>query len=55
MCPILFVYTDGGPDHRSTYWSAKLAHIATFIALDLDMLIATMTASSHSFIILRDA
>ena len=49
MCPILFVYTDGGPDHRTTFWSVKLAHIATFIALDLDMLIAARTAPSRSF------
>ena len=49
MCPILFVYTDGGHDHRSTFWSGKLAHIATFGAFDLVMLIAARTAPSQSF------
>ncbi|XP_062607328.1 uncharacterized protein LOC134269121 [Saccostrea cucullata] len=48
-CPILFIYTDGGPDHRTTFWSVKLAHIATFIALDLDLLIAARTAPFHSY------
>ena len=47
--PILFVYTDGGPDYRTIYWSVKLAHIATFIARDLDMLIAARTAPSQSY------
>lgn len=30
-CPILFIYTDGGPDHRTTFESVKLAHIYSFI------------------------
>ncbi|XP_060571418.1 uncharacterized protein LOC132729628 [Ruditapes philippinarum] len=47
--PILFVYTDGGPDHRSTYWSVQLSYICMFIALDLDMLIAVRTAPSQSY------
>ena len=46
--PILFVYTDGGPDYRTIYWSVKLAHIATFIVGDLDMRIAARTAPSQS-------
>ena len=46
--PILFVYTDGGPDYRTIYWSVKLAHIATFIARDLVMLIAARTAPYQS-------
>lgn len=48
-CPILFVYTDGGPDHRTTFWSVKIAYIAVFIALDLDLLIAARTAPFHSY------
>ncbi|XP_028416153.1 uncharacterized protein LOC114539744 [Dendronephthya gigantea] len=47
--PVLLLYTDGGPDHRSTYMSVKLALIALFKALDLDMLIALRTAPSNSW------
>lgn len=47
--PRLFVYTDGGPDHRTTYWSVQLAYIAMFVSLDLDMLIAARTAPSQSY------
>ena len=42
------MYTDGGLDYRTTYWSVKLAHIATFIVGDLDMRIAARTAPSQS-------
>ena len=42
------MYTDGGPNYRTTYWSVKLAHIATFIVGDLDMRIAARTAPSQS-------
>ena len=43
------LYTDGGPDHRLTYTSVKLAHIALFKDLDLDMLIALRTAPCNSY------
>lgn len=26
--PIFFVFTDGGPDHRSPYWSVQLSYLA---------------------------
>ena len=32
--PVLFVYSDGGPDHRVTYMSVKLALIALFLQLN---------------------
>lgn len=32
---ILFLYTDGGPDHRLTYLSVKLSLISFFLSLDL--------------------
>ena len=48
-CPVLFLYTDGGPDHRLTYASVKLALIAVFWKLDLDYLCASRTAPNHSF------
>ena len=46
---ILFVYSDGGPDHRLTYVSVQLSLIALFLILDLDLLIAGRTAPSHSW------
>lgn len=47
--PVLFLYTDGGPDHRITYLSVKLTLIALFRYLDLDYLCACRTAPYHSF------
>ena len=38
--PILFIYSDGGPDHRLTFWSVKLSLICLFVKLDLDYLCA---------------
>ena len=46
---ILFMYSDGGPDHRLTYISVQLSLIALFKNLDLDVLIAARTAPSHSW------
>ena len=46
---ILFVYSDGGPDHRLTYASVQMSLIALFLNLDLDVLIAGRTAPSHSW------
>ena len=46
---ILFVYSDGGPDHRLTYVSVQLSLIALFLNLELDLLIAGRTAPSHSW------
>ena len=46
---MLLLYTDGGPDHRSTYMSVKLSMIALFRSLDLDMLVALQTAPSNSW------
>ncbi|CAB3998966.1 Hypothetical predicted protein [Paramuricea clavata] len=47
--PVLLLYTDGGPDHRTTYMSVKLSMIALFRSLDLDMLVALRTAPSNSW------
>ena len=47
--PILFLYTDGGPDHRLTYYSVKCALVCLFIELDLDFLVAARTAPGHSW------
>ena len=45
----LFIYSDGGPDHRLTYVSVQLSLIALFLNLDLDLLVAARTAPSHSW------
>lgn len=47
--PILFLYTDGGPDHRLTYLSVQLSLVALFRNLDLDFLCAARTAPYHSW------
>ena len=47
--PVLFVYSDGGPDHRITYVSVQLSLICLFLSLDLDFLCAVRTAPSHSW------
>ncbi len=43
------MYTDGGPDHRVNYLSVKIALIALFRELNLDLLIALRTAPSNSW------
>ena len=44
---ILFVYTDGGPDHRLT--SVQLSLVALFLNLDLDLLVVGRAAPNHSW------
>lgn len=46
---ILFIFSDGGPDHRLTYVSVQLSLICLFIRLDLDYLCAGRTAPYHSW------
>ena len=46
---ILFIYCDGGPDHRLTYVSVQLSLIALFLNLNLDFLVACRTAPNHSW------
>lgn len=47
--PILMIYSDGGPDHRTTYRSVQVVWVAVFLALDLDMLVAGRTAPHQSY------
>ena len=47
--PVLFLYSDGGPDHRVTYLSVQVALIALFRCLDLDYLCAVCTAPCQSW------
>jgi len=49
MKPILFIYSDGGPDHRVNYISVKIVLIAYFHKLDLDYLCTVRTAPFHSY------
>ena len=46
---ILFIYSDGGPDHRLTYASVQVSLIGLFLKLDLNFLCAARTAPSHSW------
>ncbi|WAQ96485.1 hypothetical protein MAR_029175 [Mya arenaria] len=46
---ILFRYTDGGPDHRTTFKSVKTACLLKFISLDLDMMVCVSTAPNQSY------
>ena len=48
---VMFVFSDGGPDHRVTYMSVKLLMIClhVFLQLDLDYLCVARTAPHHSF------
>lgn len=43
--PILFLYSDGGPDHRLTYVNVQLS----LLKYDLDYLCAGRTAPHHSW------
>ena len=45
--PVLFIYSDGGPNHRINYISVKIALIALFRKLNLDYLCAV--APYHSY------
>jgi hypothetical protein len=46
---VLFLYADGGPDHRLSFVSVQLSLLALLISLEIDMLIAGQTAPSHSW------
>ena len=45
----LFIYTDGGADHRLTFVSVQLALIALFLNLNLDFICAGRTCPYHSW------
>lgn len=42
--PVLFLYIDGGPDHRLAFLRVQLSLIALFLCLDLDYVCAAQTA-----------
>ena len=45
---VLFIYSDGGCDHRLTFISVQLSLICLFLKLDLGYLCAGRTAPYHS-------
>lgn len=47
--PCLIIYTDGGPDHRTTYHAVKLSLIVLFKRLGLEFLVACRTAPGNSW------
>ena len=47
--PMLFIYSDGGPDHRLTYVSVQISLIALYLHHDLDYLCVARTAPCHSW------
>lgn len=48
--PILAIFTDGGPDHRCTFYTVKVALLQIFLQLNLDFLIAFRTAPNNSWL-----
>lgn len=42
--PILCLYTDGGPNHRTTFLSVQVELVGLYRLPDLDMLVAAHTA-----------
>lgn len=47
--PIIIIYTDGGPEHRTNFLSVKIAMIALQKSINADLLIAVRTAPGHSY------
>ena len=46
---MMFVYSDGGPDHRLTYLSVQLSLISVFLKFNHDFLCAARTAPCYSW------
>jgi len=49
LYPILFLYSDGGSDHRRTFLNVQLSLISLFLTLDPDFLCACRTVPYHSW------
>ena len=47
--PTMVVVSDGGPDHRVTFGSVKVANLCIFQVLDLDMLVCVRTCPYQSW------
>ena len=48
MPPVLFLYTDGGPDHNLTR-GVQLSVVALFLNLDLDFMCVSQTCPYQSW------
>ena len=48
--PTMFLYTDGGGDHNVTNPTVKVALMAMFLHLDLDMMVAMRTCPTQSWV-----
>lgn len=46
---IVLLVSDGGPDHRLTYYSVQIALLCVFIQCNLDMLVAVHTCPYQSW------
>ena len=46
---VLFLYTDGGPDHHLTYLPVQVSLICLFLSLDQDYLLTARTVPSNSW------
>ena len=49
LAPVLILYTDGGPEHRTTFLSGQIGMICSQKYLDLDQVLAVRTAPGHSY------
>lgn len=47
--PILFMYSDGGPDHRLTFGSVQVSLVCLFLRLNLAMIVAVRCAPHQSW------
>ena len=47
--PVLVLFTDGGPNHRTTFETVQFSPLCLFIQLDLDMIVALHTAPYNSW------
>ena len=47
--PIIIIYTDGGPEHRTNFLSVKIAIISLQKSLNCDMVLALRTAPGSSY------
>ena len=48
--PIIILYTEGGPDHRTDFLSVKIAITVLYHSLNADMLLYLRTAPPRSFV-----
>ena len=47
--PVVVIVSDGGPDHRLTFYSVQVSLLCVFLQLNLDMLVAVRTCPYQSW------